>query len=72
MVANALNRIISHGGLSLGHDAMGNVTNDSLSGLTYSYSSENLMTGVGAGWFLRYDPLMRLAEGGTSSPQNGL
>ena len=55
--------------MALGHDAKGNVTNDSMSGLTYSYSSENLMTGVSAGWngFLRYDPLMRLYEGGMNS-----
>jgi RHS repeat-associated protein len=57
---NGLNQVTTHGAGSVTHDARGNVTSEG--GRTFSYSSENLLTGVTAsGWTQTYgyDPLLR-------------
>jgi RHS repeat-associated protein len=64
-VANGLNQIVTHGGLSTSHDARGNMTND-LAG-TYGFSSENLLTSGPGGVTLAYDPAMRLYQVGAST-----
>jgi RHS repeat-associated protein len=64
-VANGLNQIATHGGLSTSHDARGNMTND-LAG-SYAYSSENLLSSGPAGATLTYDPAMRLWQVSASS-----
>jgi RHS repeat-associated protein len=57
-VANGLNQVVAHGGLSTSHDARGNMTSDGIG--SYSYTSDNLMTN-GAGMPVYYDPLNRLS-----------
>jgi RHS repeat-associated protein len=63
-VANGLNQLTSVGGTATAHDAKGNLTFDPTSGKTYSYSSENLLTGStgGTAASLAYDPLLRLYQ----------
>jgi RHS repeat-associated protein len=63
-VANGLNQLTSIGGAATAHDANGNVTTDPTSGKTYTYSSENLLTGStgGTAASLAYDPLLRLYQ----------
>ena len=59
---NGLNQLSLHGGASVTHDARGNITAEG--GRTFSYSSENLLTGVAtASWTQTYgyDPLLRFA-----------
>ncbi|HEX2764893.1 MAG TPA: hypothetical protein VHM92_13760, partial [Allosphingosinicella sp.] len=64
--ANGLNQIASLNGATLGYDAKGNMTSDP--GRSFTYSSENLLTGANAngmtGLSLAYDPLMRLSKTG--------
>ena len=59
---NGLNQLTSIGGAATAHDARGNLTTDPTSGKTYSYSSENLLTGASGGVTLGYDPATRLYQ----------
>jgi RHS repeat-associated protein len=61
-VANGLNQLTSIGGSATTHDARGNLTSDPTTGKTYSYSSENLLTGASGGVTLAYDPQLRLYQ----------
>lgn len=62
---NGLNQATSVGNTNLGYDARGNLT--SKGSATYSYSSENLLTGTNQGVSLTYDPLNRLSRYTTAS-----
>uniref|UniRef100_UPI000688D502 RHS repeat protein n=1 Tax=Sphingomonas sp. URHD0057 TaxID=1380389 RepID=UPI000688D502 len=61
-VANGLNQLSSIGGVNTTHDTKGNLTTDPISGKTFSYSSENLLTSSSGGVTLAYDPLLRLYQ----------
>ena len=63
-VANGLNQLATIGGAATAHDTKGNLTTDPTNGKSYSYSSENLMTGStgGTAASLAYDPAMRLRQ----------
>jgi len=64
---NGLNQISTTGGGSVSHDAKGNTTNDASIGMSYGYSSENLLvtaSGPYGNGTLTYDPLMRLFDSG--------
>jgi len=63
--ANGLNQYTASGSIAPTYDTKGNLT--SAGSTTYSYSSENLLTGVSGGITLSYDPMMRLYQtaGGT-------
>jgi YD repeat-containing protein len=63
---DGLNRVVEAGG-PVTHDARGNLTSEG--GRTFSYSSENLLTGLtalGRSWTLTYDPMLRLQHTTTS------
>lgn len=59
---NGLNQQVTIGGATATWDAKGNLTTDPTTGRTYSYSSENLLTGASGGVTLAYDPAMRLYQ----------
>jgi RHS repeat-associated protein len=61
-VANGLNQLTSVGGVTASYDTRGNLTSDPMSGKTYGYSSENLLTSASGGVTLAYDPLLRLYQ----------
>jgi RHS repeat-associated protein len=61
--ANGLNQMTSLGGAAITHDAKGNLTSEG--GRSFSYSSENLLTGFTGPTHTHvfyYDPLMRLRQ----------
>lgn len=55
---NGLNQLTQAGTANVTHDARGNVS--AIGSNTYSYNSENMLTGTGGGATLTYDPLRRL------------
>ncbi|HEX7115417.1 MAG TPA: RHS repeat-associated core domain-containing protein [Steroidobacter sp.] len=57
---NGLNQYTSVGGVSITHDARGNLTNDGLK--AYGYDFDNRLTSVSGGTVLAYDPLGRLHQ----------
>jgi RHS repeat-associated protein len=57
---NGLNQYTASGSITPTYDTRGNVT--SAGSGTFSYSSENLLTGASGGVTLGYDPLMRLYQ----------
>jgi RHS repeat-associated protein len=59
---NGLNQQVSIGGSSATWDSKGNITSEPLSGRTYGYSSENLLTSASGSVTLGYDPAMRLYQ----------
>jgi RHS repeat-associated protein len=62
---NGLNQYTASGAVIPTYDAKGNLT--SAGGVTYGYSSENLLTSASGGITLAYDPMLRLYQiaGGT-------
>jgi RHS repeat-associated protein len=63
--ANSLNEYTAIGSVSPVYDARGNLTNFGTG--TYSYSSENLMTGAPGSVSLSYDPVGRLNQASSST-----
>jgi RHS repeat-associated protein len=61
-VANGLNQLTSVGGVSASYDTKGNLTAEPISGKTYGYSSENLLTSGNGSVTAAYDPLTRLTQ----------
>lgn len=61
---NGLNQMTTVGGGGLGYDARGNLT--STGSNTYTYNSQNLLTGASGGTTLYYDAFGRLSEYDTS------
>ena len=59
---NGLNQQITIGGSSASWDSKGNLTSDPVSGKTYGYSSENLLTSASGSVTLAYDPALRLYQ----------